>query len=581
MGKITGSDGKDGKDGTDGVDGSDGKDGQTYYLHIAYSTSETGDGFSLIVYDDATHLGTHISTSSSPSSNPSVYTWKRIVGKDGPGLVYRGPYNTSEIYYYTDEKRDVVSRSGIYYVLRDKAFSPSTGTWVEGRWKQIEKYESVATELLLAKDATITNTLVMGDNSSYGTIRSYGKTSSTTGTGFWLRAKNQSSGSNEFSLGDTNQYLRWTNNRLSMSTPNFSIDSSGNASFKGHVEAGTGKIGGFNIGSIQLSSGSGSSYVALNSGGEYAFWAGHAVPSSAKFFVKNTGEIKATSGSIGPWSIDNNRLTANGTKVISNTEKITYNNAIRPEGIQMSISHIWHNNGDVLYGEDTKTVIDEYGVTLGDDYTNNLRLTRYGLYKLAHNGTSTSSLAFTGGSVTLSSNLGVYLDAKDGSKIYVRGGNVSSYEALYNPNGGAFTSGHTQVSTKLVKENITSIDTAKLEEFIETLDIKSFDYIGGGKGISMIIEDEVAEQIPFQEELFIRENGKYLYEKLEDIPEALVPYLDTEYFTHNEDGSYAFNPVTYDMDNLLSLSLAIIKEQHEEIKELKKDIKEIKDHLGL
>ena len=94
----------------------------------------------------------------------------------------------------------------------------------------------------------------MGDNSSFGTIRSHGKTSATTGTGFWLRAKNQSSGSNEFSLGDASQYLRWTDNKLSMITPNFSIDSSGNATFKGRVEAGTGKIGGFNIGSTQLSS---------------------------------------------------------------------------------------------------------------------------------------------------------------------------------------------------------------------------------------------------------------------------------------------------------------------------------------
>ena len=84
------------------------------------------------------------------------------------------------------------------------------------------------------------------------------------------------------------------------------------------------------------------------------------------------------------------------------------------------------------------------------------------------------------------------------------------------------------------------------------------------------------ENIPFQEELFTRENGKYLYTSIDDIPEQLLPYINTENFTINSDGSYAFNPITYDMDNLLSLSLAINKVQHEKIKQLEADIALIK-----
>lgn len=423
----------------------------------------------------------------------------------------------------------------------------------------------------------------MGDNSSFGTIRSHGKTSATTGTGFWLRAKNQSSGSNEFSLGDASQYLRWTDNKLSMITPNFSIDSSGNATFKGRVEAGTGKIGGFNIGSTQLSSGSGSSYVALNSGGEYAFWAGHAVPSSGKFFVKNTGEMKATSGNIGPWSINNDRLFTSGTKTISGTENITYNNELRPERIQMSLSHRWYQNGQVTYEESNKAVIDEYGVTLGNNYTNDMKLNSYGLHKLSYSGNVVSSLGLEdSGSAYLSGNSGVYLSANNGNRIYVRGGAVTAYEALYNPDGGAWNSGATQVSTRILKENIEALDPDLITEFIETLDIKKFNYIDGGKSdISLIIEDEMIEGIPFQEELFVRHNGKYQYEKLEDIPLHLRPYIDTVNFTANSDGSYDFNPITYNVQTMLSLSLAVNKQQHEEIKQLKNEIKDIKDHLGL
>lgn len=424
----------------------------------------------------------------------------------------------------------------------------------------------------------------MGDNSAYGTIRSYGKTSATTGTGFWLRAKNQSSGANEFSLGDSSQYLRWTNNKLSMITPNFSIDSSGNASFKGHVEAGTGKIGGFNIGNIQLSSGSGSSFVALNSSGEYAFWAGSHVPSSGKFFVKNNGEIKAASGNIGPWTFNNDRLYASGTKVIrSGVEDLIYNNELRPERIQMSLSHLWYGSGgSIAYEESNKTIIDERGVVVGNNYTTDLRLSSGGLYKLSRTGDILSSLQLSAGSAYLSGNSGVYLSADNGSKIYVRGGDAPVYEALFNPNGGAFTKGHTTVSSKLVKENIEDLDPELITQFIETLDIKKFNYIDGGKSdISLIIEDEMIEGIPFQEELFVRDNGKYQYEKLEDIPLQLRPYIDTDNFTANDDGSYDFNPITYNVQTMLSLSLAVNKQQHEEIKQLKNEIKDIKDHLGL
>ena len=37
----------------------------------------------------------------------------------------------------------------------------------------------------------------------------------------------------------------------------------------------------------------------------------------------------------------------------------------------------------------------------------------------------------------------------------------------------------------------------------------------------------------------------------------------------------------YHVGHLLNTSMAVIKKQHKEIKELKNDIKEIKEHLGL
>ena len=64
----------------------------------------------------------------------------------------------------------------------------------------------------------------------------------------------------------------------------------GNAYFKGKILATSGSIGGWEIASSYLYSGSGSNRVALNGGtsyySQYAFWAGAENPANAKFWVK-------------------------------------------------------------------------------------------------------------------------------------------------------------------------------------------------------------------------------------------------------------------------------------------------------
>ena len=81
---------------------------------------------------------------------------------------------------------------------------------------------------------------------------------------------------------------------------NFWLDMKGNAYFKGRILATSGSIGGWEIASSYLYSGSGSTRVALNGGtsyySQYAFWAGAENPANAKFWVKKDGSMKATDG---------------------------------------------------------------------------------------------------------------------------------------------------------------------------------------------------------------------------------------------------------------------------------------------
>jgi len=89
-----------------------------------------------------------------------------------------------------------------------------------------------------------------------------------------------------------------------------------------------GTIGGFDIGSTKLSSGSGSSYVALDSSGTYALWAGAESASSAPFKVKNSGEVyftkliiqkETSSGGSSSYTTEELDLTSNSNRLRGGT----------------------------------------------------------------------------------------------------------------------------------------------------------------------------------------------------------------------------------------------------------------------
>ena len=114
-------------------------------------------------------------------------------GGAGPGVVYRGEWANSTIYYKTSTRVDVVSYLGAYY-LTNVTHTSVTGNATTGQpgvgsnWTSFgAQFSSVATDVLLAQDATITRGLVMGTLSSFsGFIRSANATSLTVGKGFYL-----------------------------------------------------------------------------------------------------------------------------------------------------------------------------------------------------------------------------------------------------------------------------------------------------------------------------------------------------------------------------------------------------------
>lgn len=104
----------------------------------------------------------------------------------------------------------------------------------------------------------------------------------------------------------------------------------GNAYFRGTIQAAAGDIGGWNIQPGKLYSGSGNTFVGISTSTKedgadstYAFWAGNSNPVSAPFSVTHTGKLKATGveingkitateGKIGNWTISGGSIS-NGT----------------------------------------------------------------------------------------------------------------------------------------------------------------------------------------------------------------------------------------------------------------------------
>lgn len=85
------------------------------------------------------------------------------------------------------------------------------------------------------------------------------------------------------------------------SNTNFYLDiRDGSAYFRGKLNATSGKIGGFNIATSYLYSGSGSTRVALNGGtsyyADYAIWCGNNNPANAPFWVKKNGDVFMQNG---------------------------------------------------------------------------------------------------------------------------------------------------------------------------------------------------------------------------------------------------------------------------------------------
>ena len=188
---------------------------------------------------------------------------------------------------------------------------------------------------LLISDSTFGNTGIQLQHNS-GTPRAHiGK---GNGEGFKFDGTNIIMSSSKFMLGSkgsANSYISSSGNLLEISSSNFRLSSSGDVSVEGTITATAGTIGGFSIGSSTLTGTNftidtsdksitlGSSNNVFIADADDGIQLGHATFASAPFSVTPAGALKATSGTIGGFTLSSNELTATNFELNPSGKRIT------------------------------------------------------------------------------------------------------------------------------------------------------------------------------------------------------------------------------------------------------------------
>ena len=242
--------------------------------------------------------------------------------------MYRGEWESNTFYSGSSIRKDVVKGSdNEYWMVKDgqshtsaTATKPVTGGSYTTYWESFgATFSSVATDILFAQDVYADRTVNIGSsggtpvialdaddgNSNNNPFIGINSTAYDADDGIFL-GFNSATPKLSLKNSDGSKYFRWTGAALEVDAGAFSIDSSGNivatnVDLTGEINASTGTIGGFNIGT-ELTNTAGST---LNLKGA----TGQLTASAAQI----TGKITAESGTIGGFNIGTDLTNSAGS----------------------------------------------------------------------------------------------------------------------------------------------------------------------------------------------------------------------------------------------------------------------------
>ena len=115
-------------------------------------------------------------------------------GGPGPGVVFRGLFKTTDTYYSSLTRKDVVKYddgSGVKYWLCKTNSAIPAGSWIPGNWETFETtFSSVATDVLFAQDVSVGRAIVLGqatdDGGAGGILRTANANAFLSGDGIYI-----------------------------------------------------------------------------------------------------------------------------------------------------------------------------------------------------------------------------------------------------------------------------------------------------------------------------------------------------------------------------------------------------------
>lgn len=312
-----------------------------------------------------------------------------------------------------------------------------------------------------------------------------------------------------------------------MTNANVRILATGDAYFAGEIVAGSGQIGGWDIGTDALTSSSGTVGMssAITAGDDIRFWAGNATPSSAPFYVTESGKltatdatisgsISATTGSIGGWSVGATSLTSGATTTtvgldsggtnpaiyagsatpasapfrVTNTGDLTSTSATITGAITANTGYIggtsgWTISSKTITGVSDSKIVSgllessDWGTLAGSQIDLNNKTMKFGgssapKFSVAADGTLTATGASIGGAITAGT---IDIGGADTTSFHVDvDGNMWSGDATFAAapfkvsNAGALTATSGNVgnwdidATKVYKDGATDATSAGL-----------------------------------------------------------------------------------------------------------------------
>lgn len=309
----------------------------------------------------------------------AIYNGTNAIDSTATGvyLGIDGIRNYKDANTYVNIQEGVITAKGVNLSGSISATSGSIAGWtINSNYLASGSASAPAANVLLLSPSGTSNSYEVAGKTSSGWMITAGTTFGVNKDGGIYATKGKigkftisstslytGSGSTQAGMG-ADDYAFWAGSSTLSSAP-FRV------SYAGALTSTSGQIGKYTITSTSLYTGTGTSQAGMGDG-TYAFWAGNSTVASAPFRVTYAGALTSTSGSIGGFNISSTAIYTGSKSTFSNTSTGVY---FGTDGIRLGNTFRVSSDGTLYANGANITSIDGTNITAGTISANQLNVT--------------------------------------------------------------------------------------------------------------------------------------------------------------------------------------------------------------